>query len=123
MGRFASRNKSEKIFEESYSKFLTSPKYVALKKKIKNSMRKTIYAIADSFNHSEFRPLGYEVSFGEIPAEEKNKISHRANALKELQKQLTKVCEIPQRLDLIESAIRIMAASRSSVEPTVSPTE
>lgn len=42
---------------------------------------------------------------------------------KELQKQLTKVCEIPQRLDLIESAIRIMAASRSSVEPTVSPTE
>lgn len=35
-----------------------------------------------------FRPLGYEVSFGEIPAEEKNKISHRANALKELQKQL-----------------------------------
>lgn len=35
-----------------------------------------------------FRPLGYEVSFGEIPAEEKNKISHRAKALAELQKQL-----------------------------------
>ena len=35
-----------------------------------------------------FRPLGYEVSFGDIPSEEKNKISHRANALKELQKQL-----------------------------------
>ena len=54
---------TEKIFEESYSKFLISPKYVALKKKIKNSMRKTIYAIADSFNHSEFRPLGYEIAF------------------------------------------------------------
>ncbi len=54
---------TEKIFEESYSKFLTSPRYVALKKKIKNSMRKTIYAIADSFNHSEFRPLGYEIAF------------------------------------------------------------
>ncbi|QHI71990.1 XTP/dITP diphosphatase [Aminipila terrae] len=35
-----------------------------------------------------FRPLGFEVSFGEIPAEEKNKISHRAKALAELQKQL-----------------------------------
>lgn len=35
-----------------------------------------------------FRPLGYEISFGEIPAEEKNKISHRAKALAELQKQL-----------------------------------
>ena len=54
---------TEKIFEENYSKFLTSPKYIALKKKIKNSMRKTIYAISDSFNHSEFRPLGYEIAF------------------------------------------------------------
>jgi XTP/dITP diphosphohydrolase len=35
-----------------------------------------------------FRPLGYAVSFGEIPAEEKNNISHRAKALIELQKQL-----------------------------------
>ena len=35
-----------------------------------------------------FRPLGYEISFGEISAEEKNKISHRAKALVELQKQL-----------------------------------
>ncbi len=35
-----------------------------------------------------FRPLGYEISFGEIPAEEKNKISHRAKALMELQKKL-----------------------------------
>lgn len=35
-----------------------------------------------------FRPLGYEVSFGEISAEEKNIISHRAKALVELKKQL-----------------------------------
>lgn len=35
-----------------------------------------------------FRPLGYEISFGEIPPEEKNKISHRAKALDELQKKL-----------------------------------
>ncbi|MBR6689049.1 MAG: PD-(D/E)XK nuclease family protein [Clostridia bacterium] len=53
----------EKIFEESYSKFLVSPKYVVLKNKIKQSMKKTIYAIADSFNHSSFRPLGYEIAF------------------------------------------------------------
>ena len=38
-----------------------------------------------------FRPVGYDVSFGQIPAEEKNKISHRANALKELQKQLDSI--------------------------------
>lgn len=53
----------EKIFAESYSKFLASPRYVVLKNKIKVSMKKTIYAIADSFNHSEFRPLGYEIAF------------------------------------------------------------
>lgn len=35
-----------------------------------------------------FRPLGYEISFGKIPPEEKNKISHRAKALDELQKKL-----------------------------------
>lgn len=35
-----------------------------------------------------FRPLGYDVSFGEISSEEKNKISHRAKALEELQKLL-----------------------------------
>ncbi len=28
-----------------------------------------------------FRPEGYEVSFGQLPAEEKNRISHRAKAL------------------------------------------
>lgn len=37
---------------------------------------------------SLFRPLGYEVSFGEIPPEEKNKISHRAKALADLQRKL-----------------------------------
>lgn len=38
-----------------------------------------------------FRPLGYTVSFGEIPADEKNRISHRAKALIELQKQLKEI--------------------------------
>ncbi|QIB68359.1 RdgB/HAM1 family non-canonical purine NTP pyrophosphatase [Aminipila butyrica] len=35
-----------------------------------------------------FRPLGYDVSFGQLTAEEKNKISHRAKALEDLQRQL-----------------------------------
>ena len=38
-----------------------------------------------------FKPVGYDVSFGELSAEEKNKISHRANALKELQKELENI--------------------------------
>jgi len=39
---------------------------------------------------SLFVPLGYEQTFGEISPEEKNKISHRANALKRLQAELGK---------------------------------
>ena len=35
-----------------------------------------------------FVPLGYDITFGEFDPEEKNKISHRANALKELKRQL-----------------------------------
>lgn len=35
-----------------------------------------------------FRPLGYDVSFGHIPSEEKNKISHRAKALVLLKEKL-----------------------------------
>ena len=53
----------DEIFEEDYKKYLTSSKYVVLKSKMKQAMRKTIFAIADSFNHSEFRPLGYEIEF------------------------------------------------------------
>lgn len=53
----------DKIFEEEYSKYLTSARYVVLKTKMKKAMQKTILAIADSFNHSEFRPLGYEIEF------------------------------------------------------------
>lgn len=41
-----------------------------------------------------FRPVGYEISFGEIPAEEKNRISHRAKALIQLQIQLEKMEKI-----------------------------
>ena len=35
-----------------------------------------------------FVPLGYSITFGEFPPEEKNKISHRANALRELRRLL-----------------------------------
>ncbi|MBQ8043567.1 MAG: PD-(D/E)XK nuclease family protein, partial [Clostridia bacterium] len=53
----------DKLFEEEYSKYLTSARYVVLKSKMKKAMVRTIFAIADSFNHSEFRPLGYEIEF------------------------------------------------------------
>ena len=53
----------DKLFEEEYIKYLTSAKYVVIKAKMKKAMQRTIFAIADSFNHSEFRPLGYEVEF------------------------------------------------------------
>lgn len=53
----------DKLFEEEYSKYLTSARYVVLKAKMKRAMKRTIFAIADSFNHSEFRPLGYEIEF------------------------------------------------------------
>ena len=53
----------DKIFEENYSKYLTSAKYIVLKAKMKKAMQRTILAIAESFNHSEFRPLGYEIEF------------------------------------------------------------
>ena len=53
----------DKLFEEEYSKYLTSARYVVLKSKMKKTIRRTIFAIADSFNHSEFRPLGYEIEF------------------------------------------------------------
>lgn len=36
-----------------------------------------------------FVPIGYDNSFGELPADIKNKISHRANALKKLEAELT----------------------------------
>lgn len=53
----------DKLFEEEYSKYLTSGRYVVFKLKMKKAMKRTIFAIADSFNHSEFRPLGYEIQF------------------------------------------------------------
>lgn len=40
-----------------------------------------------------FIPLGYEKTFGELGEEEKNKISHRANALKNLKVELLKLIE------------------------------
>lgn len=40
-----------------------------------------------------FVPLGYDITFGEFDPEEKNKISHRANALVELERQLRERAE------------------------------
>lgn len=53
----------EKLFEQEYSKYLTSSRYIVLKNKMKKAVKRTIFAIAESFNHSEFRPLGYEIEF------------------------------------------------------------
>lgn len=53
----------DNLFEEEYSKYLISSRYIVLKTKMKKAMRRTIFAIAESFNHSEFRPLGYEIEF------------------------------------------------------------
>lgn len=53
----------DKIFEEEYSKYITESRYIVLKVKLKKAMYRAIFAIADSFNHSEFRPLGYEIEF------------------------------------------------------------
>jgi len=53
----------DKLFEEEYGKYLTSAKHIVLKSKLKKAIERSIFAIADSFNHSEFRPLGYEVEF------------------------------------------------------------
>ena len=53
----------DKLFEEEYSKYLTNARYSVLKIRMKKAMQRTIFAIADSFNHSEFRPLGYEIQF------------------------------------------------------------
>ncbi|MBP5445274.1 MAG: RdgB/HAM1 family non-canonical purine NTP pyrophosphatase [Acholeplasmatales bacterium] len=38
-----------------------------------------------------FIPDGYEISFGLIPSEEKNKISHRGNAIREMLKDINKI--------------------------------
>ena len=35
-----------------------------------------------------FVPLGYDITFGEFEPDAKNQISHRANALKDLRRQL-----------------------------------
>lgn len=40
-----------------------------------------------------FIPLGYDITFGQFDPREKNKISHRGNALKELRKQLEEKAE------------------------------
>lgn len=40
-----------------------------------------------------FVPLGYQITFGEFEPEEKNRVSHRANALIELERQLRERAE------------------------------
>lgn len=53
----------DEIFEENFLMYLKSARYVVFKNKLKKSMVKIVNAIADSFNHSEFKPLGYEIAF------------------------------------------------------------
>lgn len=54
----------KEMFKEFYSKFTNSGKYIILKEKINKSLIKIILGIADSFNNSVFKPLGYEIKFG-----------------------------------------------------------
>lgn len=56
----------EIINEQLKNSFLNhgeSIKYVVLKKKLENTMKKVILTIAKSFNQSEFVPFGYEIEF------------------------------------------------------------
>lgn len=53
----------EKIFEEKYSKYKESNRYIVLKSSLKKKMFKIITIIAKSFNQSDFKPLGYEIEF------------------------------------------------------------
>lgn len=53
----------DKIFEERYSKYKESNRYIVLKVGLKKKMMKVISIIAASFNQSAFKPLGYEIEF------------------------------------------------------------
>lgn len=53
----------DKIFEERYSKYKESNRYIVLKVGLKKKMMKVISIIATSFNQSVFKPLGYEIEF------------------------------------------------------------
>ena len=55
----------DELFKKEYEKYLTEARYVIYKNKLKKVVTRTIYAISDSFNHSEFRPLGYEIEFSQ----------------------------------------------------------
>jgi ATP-dependent helicase/nuclease subunit B len=65
------RPQYEKILEEiiyecidkNLSKQKQSVKYMVLKRKLTNTMKKVIKTVALSFNQSEFRPYGYEIEF------------------------------------------------------------
>lgn len=57
----------ENIISESIDKNLSkqkqSVKYMVLKRKLTNTMKKVIRTVALSFNQSEFEPYGYEIEF------------------------------------------------------------
>jgi len=55
----------DKIFEDKYTKYKDSNRYIVLKASLKRKMFKVISIIASSFNQSEFKPLGYEIEFKE----------------------------------------------------------
>lgn len=53
----------DKIFEERFSKYKESNRYIVLKVGLKKKMFKVVSIIAASFNQSDFKPLGYEIEF------------------------------------------------------------
>ena len=53
----------DKVFEEKYSKYKDSNRYIVLKSGLKKKMFKIVCIIATSFNQSVFKPLGYEIEF------------------------------------------------------------
>lgn len=62
-------NKLNCIIEESLDEQLgnksSSIKYVILKEKLINTMKKVVIVISNSFNQSKFEPYGYEIEFKE----------------------------------------------------------
>lgn len=51
--------------DKNLSKQKQSVKYMVLKRKLSNTMKKVIKTVALSFNQSEFEPYGYEIEFKE----------------------------------------------------------
>ncbi len=53
----------EEAIDKNLSKQKQSVKYMVLKRKLTNTMKKVIKTVAISYNQSEFEPFGYEIEF------------------------------------------------------------